>query len=319
MHDRLKPVNALLGLCIPGDLNPPVLHDAGFRIAGLEIPVLTPTGRVVIDVLLVHPETSRLVLCESKSGANIDAEQARKYAALDPRNVVLAGSVDLPTRTPPSVETLYLCLEPHSVRVLKGLAAADVDMPVMVAAARSISLLNREHASPLLAGALGTEPVELPTGIGRHVVFDEQSTAGNLQQTVRAQLAALQSNKIAAETVRVIAAGAVPQLAVYGKGAREGFVRKAAAAARAIADAEPDTFAYQSATGHHEALVRVLRTPEGNDPRGRTQAWQANGRPRHTQRRREPDPNQMDLLRELDVTDDVGGDSDTETEQEADA
>ncbi len=96
-------------------------------------------------------------------------------------------------------------------------------------------------------------------------------------------------------------------------------MKKVGQAVRAIADAEPDTFAYQSATGSHEALVRVLRTPEDNDPRGRTQAWQANGRPRHTQRRHEPDPNQMDLLRELEVTDDVGGDSDTEAEQEAGA
>lgn len=53
MHARLKPVNALLGLCIAGDLNPPVLHEAGFRLAGLEIPVLSPAGKVVIDVLLV--------------------------------------------------------------------------------------------------------------------------------------------------------------------------------------------------------------------------------------------------------------------------
>ncbi len=73
MDARLKPVNALLGLCIPGDLNPSVLYDAGFRVAGLEIPVLTPDGRVVIDVLLVHPERSHLVVCESKSGANVDA------------------------------------------------------------------------------------------------------------------------------------------------------------------------------------------------------------------------------------------------------
>lgn len=159
----------------------------------------------------------------------------------------------------------------------------------------------------------------LPTGIGRHVVFDDQSTAADLQGAVRAQLSALQSNKLAAQTVRVVAANAIPQLAVYGKGAREAFVRKVTSAVRSIAEAEPDVFAYQSATGSHEAMVRVLRTPEDNDPRGRTQAWQVNGRPRHTQRRQEQNPDQLDLLQELEVSDDVGGDNDDEIGQEAGA
>ncbi len=66
MDARLKPVNALLGLCIPGDLNPSVLYDAGFRVAGLENPVLTPDGRVVIDVLLVPPAPARSTCSRSR-------------------------------------------------------------------------------------------------------------------------------------------------------------------------------------------------------------------------------------------------------------
>lgn len=315
MHPRLRPVNALIGLCTPGDLNPAVLYDAGFRVAGLEIPALSPAGRVVIDVLLVHPPTSHLIVCESKSGANVDEEQARKYAGLDPRTVVLAGSVDLPTRTPPTVETLYLCLDAHTDRVLLGLAAAGVDVPVLAAGPRSVELLNRSRAGAQLAAALPS-PVHLPTGIGRHIPFDEQSTAADLRPVVRSQLSALQANRVQAESVRVVAGNALPQLALYGRGAREGFMKKVGTAIRAIALDEPDTFAYQPNTGNHEARVQVLRTPEDNDPRGRTQAWQANGRPRHTQRRQDANPDQLDLLQELEAADAVGGDIDTETEQE---
>lgn len=61
MHARFRPVNAVLGLCAPGDLNPAPLHDAGFRVAGLEVLVRTPDGNVVIDVLLAHDATSHLV------------------------------------------------------------------------------------------------------------------------------------------------------------------------------------------------------------------------------------------------------------------
>lgn len=318
MEARLKPVNALIGLCTPGDLNPAALHDAGFRLAGLEVPVLSPVGRIVIDVLLVHPATSHLVACESKSGANVDEEQTRKYVSLDARSVVLAGSVDLPTHTPPTVEPLYLCLAPHAPRVQQGLAAAEANLPVLSVAPTKIDLLNRRAASRLLSDALASSPLALPAGIGRHVTFDDQSSADDLRPAVRAQLSALQSRRTAAEEIRTVAARAVPQLAVYGKRAREQFLKKVAVAVRAICVDEPDNFAYQAATGSHEALVRVLRTPEENDPRGRTQAWQANGRPRHTQRRQEINQDQMDLLRELEAADDVGGDSDTYSEGEAD-
>jgi len=65
---RLRPVNALLGLMTPGDLAPPVLADAGFRVAGLEIPVGLESDRLVTDVLLVHDLTGHLLACKAKSG-----------------------------------------------------------------------------------------------------------------------------------------------------------------------------------------------------------------------------------------------------------
>lgn len=320
MQDRLKPVNALVGLCTPGDLNPAALHNAGFRLVGLEVPVLVDgLGRVVIDVLLLHAASSHLVACESKSGANVDEDQARKYAALDARTVVLAGAVDLPKRTPPTVETLYLCLARNAGRVRQGLSAAGAAFPVLVVAPAAVDLLGREQASPLLASALADAPLPLPTGIGRHIAFDDHSTADDLRPAVRAQLSALQSNRTGAAEVSVIAGLAVPQLAVHGRAVRQSLARKVGQAVRAICESEPDNFAFQSATATTAPLVWVLRTPEENDPRGRTQAWQANGRPRHTQRRHEPNPDQLDLLQELEAADDVGSGTEDETEREAGA
>lgn len=105
---------------------------------------------------------------------------------------------------------------------------------------------------------------------------------------------------------------------MYGPGARKTFMAKSTAALRSICGDEPDTFAFQGNTGTHEAQVRILRTPEDNDPRGRTQAWQANGRPRNTQRKaREKNPDQLDLLSALEMADDVSGDDDADTDREA--
>ncbi len=88
---------------------------------------------------------------------------------------------------------------------------------MLTCASRSVDLLNRPHASARLADALAAAPYGLPTGIGRHVAFDEQSTVDDLREAVRAQLSVLQANRAPAGAVRDIAAGAVPQLAVYGK------------------------------------------------------------------------------------------------------
>lgn len=318
MHARLRPLNALIGLCTPGDLNPAPLHDAGFRIAGLEVPVRTSAGNVVVDVLLAHDATSHLVACESKSGGNVEEDQARRYALLDAGAVRVAGSVTLPTRTPPTVEVLYLGLEPYGERLLRGLSAAGVDFPLLTVGGSTVHLLAPHRATQLLSNAIAPTPIRLPTGVASYVDFDEASTADELRLPLRSQLSALQANKVVVRTVRAIVEGALPRLAVYGPGARKALMTKGTAALRSICGDEPDTFAFQGHTGTHEAQVHILRTPEHNDPRGRTQAWQANGRPRNTQRRaRESNPDQLDLLLELEMADDVSGDDDTDTDREA--
>ena len=62
LEARLRPINSVLGLLTPHDLNPDALRGAGFGLQGLEVPILAGAGRVVVDVLLLHPETGLLVL-----------------------------------------------------------------------------------------------------------------------------------------------------------------------------------------------------------------------------------------------------------------
>ena len=111
MEPRLLPINAVLGLLAPGDVNPAALFDAGFRLAGLEVPVVGPDGRVVADMVLFHAARSHLVLIEAKSGANVDDSQARRYAALDPIAVVQATGVTVTQRDELTVEIAYACLD----------------------------------------------------------------------------------------------------------------------------------------------------------------------------------------------------------------
>lgn len=89
--------------------------------------------------------------------------------------------------------------------------------------------------------------------------------------------------------------------------------RVASAVDRVVATA-PERFAHDRRTGSRpEGLVRFLKTPEDLDPRGRTQAYQALGRSGRS--RRTADPNQLDLLRELEVGDDDEEDTDGPAEE----
>jgi len=302
---RLRPTNGLIGLCTPGDLNPAPLYDAGFRIAGLEVPVGVGVATVVIDALLVHRDSSHLVACESKSGANIGREQGGKYALLDAQDVRLAANVDLPTRTPPTVETLYVCLDQHASRIRQGLAAANLPFPVLSIASAAVRLLDRHYASQRLSDALPAPAYPLPAGVARYLYLDEQSTEVELRSVARAELATLQSRRLPGQSIPGLVEAAIPHFFLYGQAGRGEMIRRFSRVVQTLAKEESDTFVFQPpSASSNEARVQVLGTPEDKDPRGRTQAWQATGRVRQTPRK-SVDPDQMDLLRELEVTDDV--------------
>jgi hypothetical protein len=314
---RLRPVNTLLGLTTRGNLIQPVLADIGFRVAGLEIPVVLGADRVVIDLLLVHDLTAHLVACEAKSGANVDAAQARKYACLDAQQVVLAGSVDLPRRIAPTVEPLFACLAPNSARIRTGLARAGVRAALVAVGPRSVTLENPDQAGRLLADAL-QEPVPLPVGISRIVAYDQDSPLDVVRPAVDAVLVAHLSRRTPQASSATIAEQTAPWLTAYGKRARHAFRRKVEDALRRIAADELGLFEYRGRTANRDPLVRFLSTPEDNDPRGRTQAYQALARPAHTRRRTRPaeNPDQLDLLAELQEADDVGDIEDGRTREE---
>jgi hypothetical protein len=44
-------------------------------------------------------------------------------------------------------------------------------------------------------------------------------------------------------------------------------------AAREVAKTDPATFSYDPPTANRDGLVRLLKTPEDNDTRGRTQSY----------------------------------------------
>jgi hypothetical protein len=299
VEQRLLPVNALIALCTPGDMNPSPLHAAGFRLAALEVPVGLEPDKVVVDAVLWHPEAGLLVAAEGKSGANVEPTQAAKYAALDAQNVVHASSVDVQGGSRPTVAVLYAVLEHNVARIRKGLAEAGVAAPVLGVTRDGVRLHDGHVAHPLLAQALGPDPVALPWGLPRIIPCDHESPVDVVLPQVKAVVVAHSSRSTPEASAATIAEETLPQLLKYGRGARQRFVKTVAECLRRIAAAHPDTYEFRAATANHEPLLRFLKTPEDNDNRGRTQAYQALARDGRRRRLVQPDPGQLDLLREL--------------------
>ncbi|KOU81333.1 hypothetical protein ADK94_26840 [Streptomyces sp. XY593] len=278
-------------------------------MAALEVPlVATDGGKVVADLILVNDAAAHMILCESKSGANIEVDQAKRYARVLPKTVVQGASITLPGTAEPSVETLYLGLEVHSERLALSLTSADVDYPLLTVAEKAISLTRREHASSLLQSALPERGVELLAPPVSYIPFDHDDLVEVFVSPVRAQLIKMQAAGEPSISCHSLTERTCAHFLLYGVAARAQLIKKVTSAARQIATEFPSTYQYHQAPGGGEGVIHILRTPEAHDARGRTQAYQALARPHTPRRRRAVDPNQLDLLQELEGVDESGDD-----------
>ncbi|MFV2010623.1 MULTISPECIES: hypothetical protein [unclassified Micromonospora] len=317
MEARLLPINALLGLLTAGDITPPVLAQAGFRPAGLEIPASGDAGNAVIDALLFHEASNHLVQCEAKSGANIEVRQAFAYAAMGPESLVQAAGVTLTHRTPPTLETLYICLSKHASRISLSLESAGVSAPLLAVAHRRVDLHNREHASGLLTRALG-EGVDLAGPPPSIIPFDPDSPVEVAEEYVLAALVAMLTHRAPAVTMTSLTERVAPYYSIYGQKAQTGLRRLVTQVARSVADREPAWFAFERRTAtRSEDRIQFRKTPEDLHHRGRTTSYQSIGKVTKGIKRpgRAEIDGQLDLLQELEVADTGLEESQEEDEQ----
>jgi hypothetical protein len=161
MWNGLVPVNALIALSTMGDIYPSTLADAGYHVAGIEVPVATDTGKVVIDVALFRSDRNRFLAGESKSGANIEKEQARQYGELNSDAVVAAAAVTIRAEGDRELQPLYICQTEHVSRILKGLSEAGLECPVLGVDNDRIEHHGAEFDDPDLQAAFD-EPITAP-------------------------------------------------------------------------------------------------------------------------------------------------------------
>ena len=315
MEKRLLPVNGLIGLVRRDGLNPLALAQAGFELVGLEVPCVTPEGNAAINVVLANPDAGHIAASESKCGSNVEVDQAKRYQVLDARTVVRSAFVTLRRRVDLTLEVIYVGLAEHMDRMLLSLCEAGVSFPMITVSRSQITLENRDAASELIRGALST-PITLTAPPASYIPFDHESDLETIRPHVRATLVAGLAQRAPMMSFTGITEHAAPHYVLYSTTTRSRLRRRVADAAREVANSDPSIFDFHPTVGNHEGYVKFLRTPEENDPRGRTQAYQGLARTARRTRRRPEIPGQGSLLDELDKAD--NNDESIASEQEGD-
>jgi len=144
----------------------------------------------------------------------------------------------------------------------------------------------------------------------KFIPFDHESSVDDVEPYVMAALVAALSQRLSTISLTTLTERVAPHYALYGTKAQGRLRRRIGEAARRIATSDNATFRYSPTSGNHDGHVRFLRSPEDNDPRGRTQAYQRLarlGQARLTADRREASA-QASLLDELDRADVDNGD-----------
>ena len=290
MEARLVPVNGFIGMCTPDGLWPAPLWNAGFRLAGLEVPFRTTSGTGRLDGVAFNDEVNVVLAAECKSGGNVKPEQAKRLTELEPIDLIRGAGLTVRKRGDVTIDVVYVCLEDHLDRVIRGLHIAQVWLPIVVLGEFNIRHEGAPFHSVDLEAAFA-QPIAVTAFAPRLIVVDEHSESAEFDDIVRAELVAVMSQRLPAITIPALAERAIPYLPMYGAASRGTLRRKVQEAARRVAQDMSAFLRFRPPDGaHNEPRVEVLQTPEDLDPRGRTQGWQAVARAAEGKVRRRPPP-----------------------------
>ena len=279
MDERLIPINGLIAL-LRGDGGwPKTLGDAGFKRFQFEVPINTPKGDLRADALIYRENPAFALLAECKSGSNIDQEQAEKYLSTDLSWLKRTGAL------PPALRgtdedkiatgTLFVGRDAHRAELEQGLAQLAISALLLTVGERHIQL-SGSQITDLDDFSLnhdgGLPPARLPV--------DHQSPDSEMLELLIPQIVAAQAKREDLLEIETICSRILPEWAVLSHGAQNQFIARIAQLLSAL---EAANFKGQI---HYERLkqpntrgrLQILDSPANRDPRGRTQAFQAQQR-----------------------------------------
>ncbi len=275
------------------------------------MPLVTPKGEIRADALIYRLAPDLVLLCECKSGRSIDVTQGEKYLSVDEEWLKRNGAVPPQLRTSASldVQTLYVAREEHRSDIEQGLRSLG-PVPLLTIGGKRVQLSGASR-TPGLEDFIqnhsgGLPPARLPV--------DHQSDDDEILELLVQVIVAAQASLEDIVQVETICQRILPEWPILAAAASGEFIRRVAQLLKGLAAGDmKGQIRYEPSKQqpHTRGRLVIVDSPAKRDPRGRTQAFQAQ---RHKaenalgrKRRKAPNPAQTsldDLAREGGLADD---------------
>jgi hypothetical protein len=175
---NLKLINAIIAMCRSDSKWPHYFYDMAFGVKWIEYPFTCSTGETLVpDLVIVSNVQNNCILFESKSGSNIENEQAERYKMVQPDDVVSKLFVDVVRGQKPCIDVTYLCFSESTSAIVSQLNALSAEFPVLEMAPDVLRLVaNSFSASKItndLSKGIAIDRNKIPMG---YIPFDENSS-----------------------------------------------------------------------------------------------------------------------------------------------
>ncbi len=195
---NLKLINAIIAMCRIDNQWPHYFYDMGYGVKWIEYPFTCHTGETVVpDLVITSDIQNNCILFESKSGNNIENEQAKRYMKVKPEDVVSKLHVDTKGGKKPSNDVTYLCFSESTMHICQQLNNLKAKFPVLEASNDLIRLIkNRFSVDKLNQDLLKGITIDLSKTPMGYFPFDEVSTNSEVAPyVVRTLIAFARQNK----------------------------------------------------------------------------------------------------------------------------
>lgn len=184
MQRSLIPVNAICAFCKKIPPWPSVLLEQGYRVGGIDHPILLPQGSVVKpDIITLSRKSNCALLWECKSGGNLEVEQFIRYRQfldrVTAKDIQRVTGIQFPDPQTAYIQVVYCFLEEAVPRILKFFGS-ESRIPVVSLGQTTRSVAGDFHDAELnraFRAGFTTPPIQQVPWL---VVADAQTTAGEL-------------------------------------------------------------------------------------------------------------------------------------------
>jgi hypothetical protein len=277
MDPRLVPLNAVLAL-VSGDAAWfQDLAAQGFRLHAIELKVQSSAGLVVADAVIYRENPELVLLCEGKSGRNMEQLQAERYAAADAAALRRGGALPVGLTNEAAVCPVFVVMNEVRAEVEAALQGLNITAPV----------LSIDRGFARLDGPCpnGLEPFlrEVPAGPKRwppaRIRVDHQSPLEELVELLAQQIVAAQAQRLPVLDLAEAGSRIYRVWPALSQSGRRDFVRRLRECAWHLAKGSmKDVIRVDPGSNNVAPKIIIERTPADLDTRGTPQAWQGQAR-----------------------------------------